>query len=260
MPSTCIAHHSDVASAVARKSRRLSSPGSPNQKISGSAIGHDLYVSGPSSQLLALLHFEPPAVCLSHGGDRNQSLEHLHSLSGRSRGSSHLSPILGSSPAMIGREIKSKYNKTDANPHCQYPHQTASGRREIRAASDQNNTKNTRPAIHLQEPRTPDRTGITHSGTEPALHDSQLTSASGSPHKPAVQVQDFQDKYQPSRAPSRPLSPTNASPPQYHASSSPPREPSFAVVDADAGKNPKTRTRKDICIPPRTRYASCDSE
>jgi hypothetical protein len=202
-----------------------------------------------------LLHFEPPAVCLSHGGNRNQSLAYLQSLSGRSRGSSHSSPIRGSSAAMIGLEVKSKYNKTDANPHRQYPHQTASGRREIRAASDQSNTKITRPASRLQEPRTPDRTSTAHRGTERSPHDSQLTSASGSPHKPAVQ--DFQDKYQ---SHSRPLSPTNASPPQYHASSSPPREPSFAAVDADAGKSPKTRTRKNICIPPRTRYASCDPE
>jgi hypothetical protein len=158
---------------------------------------------------------------------------------------------------MIGLDIKSKYNKTDAYPHRQYPHQTASGRREIRSASDQNNNKNTRPATRLQEPRTPDRTGTAHHcGTEPTLHNSQLTSASGSPHKPAVQ--DFQ--YQPSRAPSRPLTPSNASRTQYHASSSPPGEPSFAVVDADARRNPTTTTRKNICIPPRTRYASCDSE
>jgi hypothetical protein len=202
-----------------------------------------------------LLHFEPPAVCLSHGGNRNQSLAYLHGQAGRPRGSSHSSPFLGSSAAMIGLELKSKYNKTDVNPHRQYPHQTASGRREIRAASDQNNTKITRPASRLQEPRTPDCTGIAHRGTERTLHDSRLTSASGSPHKPAVQ--DFQDKYQ---SHSRPLSPTNASPPQYHASSSPPKEPSFAAVDADARRIPPTRTRKNICIPTRTRYASCNPE
>lgn len=152
--------------------------------------------------------------------------------------------------------LKSKYNKTDDAALLQYPHQTASGRREIRAASDQSVT---RPTSRLQEPRNPERAAIAYGGTEPTLHDSQLTSPSASPHKPAVQ--DFQEKHQPSQtSSSRPLSPSNASEPLYHASSSPPKEQGFAVADAEAGRNSKTWTRNRIRIPPRTRYAMLCSD
>jgi hypothetical protein len=83
-----------------------------------------------------------------------------------------------------------------------------------------------------------------------------LTSPPGSPHKSAVQ--DIKHKHQPSQSStsSRPLSPANASAPQYHASSSPPRRSnSSATADVDTGKIPKTWTRNSIRIPVRTRYA-----
>jgi hypothetical protein len=153
---------------------------------------------------------------------------------------------------MISRSIKSKHNETDAAPRQQYPHQTASGRREIRAASDHINNP---PVSRLQEPRSPDRAGIAYGSTASSLQDYRLTSTPGSPHKPCIQ--DFQHEHQPSRSStsSRPLSPTDASTPQYHASSSPPRKPSPATVDVNAGKIPKTWTRNSIRIPIRTRYA-----
>lgn len=146
---------------------------------------------------------------------------------------------------MIGRGSKPKYSKTDATPYHQYPHQTASGRREIRAASNQSNTP---PVSPPREPR--NSAARAYCGAEPTIHNSQLTSPSGSPHQPAVR--DFQDNHQPSRtSPSpRPLSHTDTTAPQYHASSSPPRESSF-----DGGKLPKTWTRNSIRIPVRTRYA-----
>lgn len=150
---------------------------------------------------------------------------------------------------MIGLGLKSKYNKTDDAALLQYPHQTASGRREIRTASDQSNS---RPASRLQEPRNSERAGSAYGGTEPTLHDSQLTSPSASPHKPSVQ--DFQDRHAPRKSSSRPLSPAKSSEPLYHASSSPARESSFESVNAEAGRNSKTWTRNRIRIPPRTRY------
>jgi hypothetical protein len=145
--------------------------------------------------------------------------------------------------------IKSKCNRTDATTLLQYPHQTASGRREIRAASDQGNSNNpsgSRP----QEPRSP-----ASGRTENTLNDYSLTSPPDSPHKSAVQ--DIQHKHQPSQSStsSRPLSPTNASASQYHASTTPPRKLSSTNIDVDAGKVPKTWTRNSIRIPVRTRYA-----
>lgn len=147
--------------------------------------------------------------------------------------------------------IKSKCNRTDATTLLQYPHQTAIGRREIRAAADQGSNNNPSGSCP-QERRSPASGSTKHS-----LDDYCLTSPPGSPHRPAVQ--DTKHKHQPSQSStsSRPLSPTNASAPQYHASSSPPRQSnSSATADVDTGKIPKTWTRNSIRIPVRTRYAS----
>lgn len=146
--------------------------------------------------------------------------------------------------------IKSKYTRTDATTLLQYPHQTASGRREIRAASSDRSSNNNPSGSRPQEPRSPASGSTKHS-----LDDYCLTSPPSSPHKPAIQ--DIKHKHQPSQSStsSRPLSPTNASAPQYHASSSPPRRSNCVTPDADAGKIPKTWTRNSIRIPVRTRYA-----
>lgn len=147
--------------------------------------------------------------------------------------------------------VKLKYNnRTDATVRSQYPHQTASGRREIRAASEQNNS---RPASRLREARSSsERAGIAYGGTEPTVHDSQLISPSGEPHKPSAH--DFEYEHKP--LPSRPLSPIDTSALPYHASSSPPRESGLAAINLDAGRVPKTWTRNSILIPPRTRYGT----
>jgi hypothetical protein len=134
--------------------------------------------------------------------------------------------------------ISKKYHHTDATAFVQYPHQTTSGRRELAASQDINNT---RPASHLQEQRSPKPTEVACSGPELTSH---------APHGgPAVQ--DFQHRRHPSSPPS---SPKSSSTLPYHASSSPPRKLAFAI-DLDGGKAPKTLTRNKIQIPPRTRYA-----
>jgi hypothetical protein len=147
--------------------------------------------------------------------------------------------------------IMEKYHHTDAIAFEQYPHQTTSGRRELAASQDYNNSTCSRPASRLQEPRSPERADIAHSSPESTPH--KLTSHA--PYGPAVQDFQFQHRRHPSSTSSHPSSLKNASTLPYHASSSPPREPTFAV-DFDAGKAPKTLTRNKIQIPPRTRYAA----
>lgn len=142
-----------------------------------------------------------------------------------------------------------KYQHTDATALEQYPHQTASGRRELAASQDINNS---RPASHHQEKRNSDRVGIACGGPEPTLHNAQLTSHHA-PTEPAVQ--DLEHRRHPSGTSYQQSSPKNASTLPYHASSSPQKEPTFAI-DFGTGKTSETLTRNKIQIPPRTRYAA----
>jgi hypothetical protein len=142
-------------------------------------------------------------------------------------------------------EFRKKYLQTDAAAFVQYPHQTTSGRRELAASQDINNSH---PASRLQEQRSPKSTALAcGGGPEP----SKLTS-----HAPqgGPAVHDFEHRRHPSSASSHPSSPKSTSTLPYHASSSPPRKPTF-TVDSDAEKAPKTLTRNKIQIPPRIRYA-----
>jgi hypothetical protein len=124
----------------------------------------------------------------------------------------------------------------------QYPHQTTSGRPELAASKDINSNS---PASRFQEQkRSPKRTEV-----EPSVQ--KLTS-----HAPQYgpAVHDFQHRRHPSSVSSHPSSPKSTSTLPEHASSSPPRESTFAI-DFDVGNSPKTLTRNKIQIPPRTRYA-----
>jgi hypothetical protein len=206
-----------------------------------------LYVRGPSFCLLDPSSL-PPHVSNADEIVTNHSAS-LYRKSGSSRGGFDSSRIRALHPTMIGLGAKSKYNKTDQNAHLQYPHQTAGGRREIRAASDQSNPSR---IPSLQKSPSQDRVGIANGNTELTLHHSQLVSSSASPHQPAIQ--DSQDRHQQSQtSSSRPLSPANKSPTPYHASSTSQMKPSFGGMDAEAGKNPKTWTRNGIRIPLGTR-------
>ena len=219
-------------------------------KVFGSAISHDRSTTSTSVARASRywLTFRPRVSCLRALSRKRPTTcsRTLLALNDRVVACNRHSPDLFLHQP-IG--IKSKCNRTDAT-FLQYPHQTASGRREIRAAADQGSNNNP------SGPRPQERRSPASGSTKQPLDDYCLTSPPGSPHKSAVQ--DIKHKHQPSQSStsSRPLSPANASAPQYHASSSPPRRSnSSATADVDTGKIPRTWTRNSIRIPVRTRYA-----